>query len=229
MHAGIPGNNEIKSHAAALYRPYLMQQIAAASPGVYADWWEVPGNIVGSDSLVDGASTYYEFYRDVERAESDLQIETATDGHSGRAGGTEIIPQDPTINPGGFGAFGIQTGAINYPAAYGPTSMGLSERRKRRVTVVNCGASEDYATATGETGGGYGDTFMGEVVDVVDVLLLTPPQVQACDPAMASDPQNNHLCDNSDVTDVDLDVELVDAASINAVNFDARFYAVLVH
>ena len=59
--------------------------------------------------------------------------------------------------------------------------------------------------------------------------MITAPEVAACGTEPTDDTDNNHLCENSDITEVHLDVELVDAASINSVNFDARFYAVLVH
>jgi len=127
-----------------------------------------------------------------------------------------------------YGTEGIQAGAVNFPAVHAMPA-NPEERRVQRVTIVNCGAAESYATATGDTDTAYDDTYVGEIVDVVDVFMITPPQVNGCDPVVGTDPEGNYLCPNSDVSEVHLDVEMVNAASINAVDFDARFYAVLVH
>lgn len=219
-----PGNNDVKAYAAGLYKPYLAQQVQAASGGAYADWWDVPSGVLDSSPLVAGATTYYDFYSDVERTNTDLHPETATLGHRDMNGSNPI-----PINGDGYGAYGIQASAENFSNVYSTSAIGSEERRVQRITVVNCEAAETYAAATGDTSSAFSDTYMGDVVDVIDAFLLTPPQVQGCSPAMANDPLGSNLCPNTDVTDVDLDVELVDAASINPVNFDARFYSVLVH
>ena len=227
IHAQHPGANEIDAFAAALYRPYLLQQIAAGSG---QDWWEVAPGQVDASTLTGGRDTYYGFYTEVERPSVALHVEDATEGHNGRDTlGNPLVPLDAADNPWGFGAYGIQSSARNYSAAYGASAIGDDERRLRRVTVVNCEAAKTYAEATGESPSGYSDTYVGEIVDVVDLLLLTPPMVRSCQTAPASDPQGNNLCPNDEITHTELDVELVDAASINQANFDARVYAVLLH
>ena len=220
-----PGVNDVKAYAAALYRPYLLQQIVNNSGGAYANIWDVPPGMVDATALVGGATSYYQFYSAQERSNAGLHDIVATNGHLGRDNlGNPITPVS------GYGMRGTRASAANYSDAYGGiAAVGPEERKVQRVTIVNCDGAETYAAATGDTSATYSDTYMGEVVDVVDVMLLTPPMVQGCATALANDPQNNYLCSNENVTDVDLDVELVDAASINGVNFDARFYAVLVH
>lgn len=218
------GTNDVEAYAAAYYAPHLMRQMQATDPATYPNWWDVPFGAVSASALVAGNGTYYDFYANVERQNTDLLLDTATDGHTGG-----IIPIRGVSNPDGYGQFGIQSGAINYPATYGANAIGSEERRVQRVTVVNCDAAETYAAATGDNNPAFNDTYIGDVVDVIDVYMITPPQVASCQNAPASDPEGNNLCANEDVTEVELDVELVDAASINAVNFDSRFYAVLVH
>ena len=234
INANQPSANDVEAYAAAYYAPHFLRQIQAANPATYANWWDVPPNLIDATLLVNGRSTYYSFYQDVERVQADLQLDVATDGNSNNGILPTAVIQSPAsglpnVNPNGYGQFGIQAGARNYPAVFGPGSIGNEERRTQRITVVNCEAAESYASVTGDTSTGFADTYVGDVVDVIDVYLLTPPQVKSCVPAPSSDPEGNNLCANEDITRTDLDVELVDAASINSVNFDSRFYAVLVH
>ena len=140
-----------------------------------------------------------------------------------------IIPIKGALNPDGYGEFGIQAGARNFPAVYGSGAIGSDQRRVQRITVVNCEAAQPYGTVTGDNSSTFNDTYIGDVVDVIDVHMLAPPHVVSCSPTPGSDPEGNNLCGNEDITETELDVELVDAASINSVNFDNRFYAVLVH
>ncbi len=241
IYPSAPGQNEIENYAAALYAPYLMQQIAAADPTTYPDWWTVNPGLINASSLVAGHTTYYGFYSNVERTNTALQAETAIDGHDGDDGtgawinvdyqgdtadlGTAIEFDDDDIH---YGHEGTQISPVNYPSHYAMPA-NPEERRVQRVTIVNCEAADTYASATGDQSSSFNDTYVGEVVDVVDLFMVTPPQVKECFPVMTNDPDSNYLCPNTDVTKVELDVELVDAASINSVNFDARFYAVLVH
>ena len=229
-----PGLNEVENYAAALYAPYLLQQIHAANPGTYANWWDVSPGLIDVGDLVDGHTTYYGFYANVERTNTDLHLESSTDGHDRVDSTGAWIDVDEQGDGVGFndihyGTTGIQNQPVNYISSYGALPTDSEERRVQRVTVVNCEAAETYAAATGDTSSTYDDTFMGEVVDVVDLFMITPPRVSDCFPVVSNDPDGNYLCDNADVTEVHLDVEMVDAASINSVNFDARFYAVLVH
>lgn len=227
-----PGLNTIKNYASSYYQPHLLQEIAAADPATYPNWWDVDPSIIDANALANNQTTYYGFYNTVERANADLLIETASLGHTGRDAGGDPIINDGATPPNplqGYGAYGIQAGAMNFPAVYGSSAIGSEERRVQRVTVVNCEAAQTYAAVTGDTSTGFSDTYIGDVVDVIDVLMVDAPRVQGCDPVVSNDPHSNYLCPNEDITEVDLDVELVDAASINSVNFDARFYAVLVH
>lgn len=236
INASQPGVNDVKGYAAAYYAPHFLRVIQAGNPGAYPNWWDVDPALINADPLVNGEATYHGFYANVERVIADLQQDTATDGHKGNGAIPPQVPQGPNpaqtppaSNPNGYGQFGIQAGAVNYPAVYGASAIGSEERRVQRITVVNCEGAVPYATATGDTAPTYNDTFIGDVVDVIDVHLLTPPQVASCDTAQSNDPEGNNLCSNADISRVDLDVELVDAASMNSVNFDSRFYAVLVH
>jgi len=227
IYPSAPGANEINAFAAAYYRPYLLQQLASGSG---QDWWEVPPGQVDATALTAGETTYHGFYSRVERPTAALHVETATGGNNGRdAAGQPIVPLDTNLNPYGYGALGVQSGPRNFTAVHGAASIGAEERRLRRVTVVNCGAAESYAEATGASEPGFSDTYVGEIVDIVDLYMITPPMVRDCQAPPASDPQGNNLCPNEEVSHAELDVELVDAASINPVNFDARHYAVLIH
>lgn len=226
INASQPGANDIAGYAAAYYAPYFLRQIQASDPATYPNWWDVDPGLINATSLVGGRTTYYSFYADVERPTTALHADTATDGHTN---GAASIPVKGAANPNGYGQFGIQAGAQNYPAVYGSSAIGSDERRVQRITVVDCEAAQSYAAATGDTDPAYNDTYIGEVVDVIDVHMLAPPAVVSCSPAPGSDPETNNLCANEDITETELDVELVDAASINATNFDNRFYAVLVH
>lgn len=236
-----PSTDTIKNYASWVYHPYLRQEVQATNPSSYPNWWDTPAGVQDSTDLVQGHDTYYGFYSEVERANTDLHVATATMGHrrsdssgapidivwNGDADGNGVIEYDQDDQD--YGTTGIQTGAINFPAAYSASAIGNEERRVQRVTVVNCEAAQSYETVTGDDDAFYSDTYMGEVVDVIDVFMLTPPQVTECNPIMSNDPQSNNLCPNAEIVEAHLDVELVDAASINSVNFDARFYAVLVH
>ncbi len=225
INAAEPGTNDVESYAAAYYAPHFLRQIQAANPVTYANWWEVPSALIDAATTVGGRATYYDFYSEVERVDTAMHLDTATDGHSN---GT-IPLEGVSGNAEGYGQYGIQAGAVNFPSIYPAQSLAGDERRVQRVTVVNCEAADTYATATGDTDPNFNDTYIGDVVDVIDVHLLAPPLVVSCDPAPGSDPEGNNLCANEDITKTELDVELVDAASINSVNFDGRFYAVLVH
>lgn len=234
-----PGVNQIRNYVASYYKPKLMQDLAAASPGTYPDWWDVDATMTDATTLANGQETYYGFYSTVERVNGDVLNENASSGHTGRSGGNPIVNHanttsgpfagDATMPKEGYGHFGIQAGAVNFPAVYGASAIGTEERRVKRVTVVNCEAAQSFASATGDSSSTYADTYVGDVVDVIDILMVDAPKVQNCFPVVSNDPHSNNLCPNEDITEVNLDVELVDAASINSVNFDARFYAVLVH
>ena len=218
-----PGTNGVDSYVAALYDPYAHQKHMENNPGLYANWWDVPSSMVSSTWIGGNRTTYYDFYSEVERVNAELLPELPTLGHRGRdSSGNPITPP-------GVGHYGIQNTAVNFTNAYPSAAISAKERRKQRVTVVNCDAAESYASATGMSGTGFSDTYMGEVVDVVDVYMITPPQVKSCSPALTNDPQKNNLCPNDQVDRVDLDLEIVDLASQNTTEFDARFYAVLVH
>ncbi len=236
-----PGVNEVENYAAALYSPHLLKQAHAANAGVYPNWWNAAPHVdVGS--LVNGYGTYYEFYKHVERVNADLQAEGSMFGHDRDDGTGAWIDVDPMTdynNDGNpmfdaddihYGTEGNQVSPINYPSVYGALPANAEERRRQRVTIVNCEAAQAYSAATGDTDPTYSDTYMADVVDVVDIFMITPPQVKECATGTNTlDPDGNYLCENADITQVSLDVELVDAASINSVNFDTRFYAVLVH
>lgn len=185
--------------------------------------------------------TYYNFYSDVERVNTDLHLESAIAGHD-RADSSGVWidvdykgdTSDPDLNiefdddDVHYGTAGTQNAPLNYLSAYGAIPANSEERRVQRVTVVNCERLRlmqlprviQRARTT---------TPMGEVVDVVDLFMITPPRVTECNPVVSNDPDSNYLCPNADVSEVHLDVELVNAASISSVDFDARFYAVLVH
>ena len=231
----------IENYAASLYAPYLLQQVAASDPVTYPQWWTIAGT-PDVTSLVDGHSTYYGFYSQVERTTPGLQAENAIAGHQGNDGTGAWITVDYQGDTGDpdtniefddddihYGTAGTQMSPINYPSVYGALSSSSEERRVQRVAVVNCEAAASYSAATGDNDPAYDDTYVGDIVDVVDLFMVTPPQVTGCTPALTLDPDNNYLCDNADVSEVHLDMELVSAASINSVNFDARNYAVLVH
>ena len=218
-----PGQSDIDAYAAGLYSPYATLQYMDANPGVYANWWDVPQGSVDKTFMSAGHSTYYSFYANEERQVAGMMAEDATLGHSGGVGaGAAQMPL-------GYGVYGTQTGAKNFSDVHGASMIGDVERRRQRVTVVNCDAATSYAAETGASASGYSDTYFGEVVDVADIFLVTPPQVNGCSPALSDDPHENYLCDNTQVTKVNLDVEFVDSASRNPNGFNARFYAVLVH
>ncbi len=236
-----PGVNEVENYAAALYGPYLLRQADAANPGVYPNWYDASPSI-DVTPLVNGHTTYYSFYSNVERVNTDLHASDAIAGHDREDASGAHVDVDykgDTLDPDTdiefddddvhYGTAGTQVGPVNYTSVYGAIPAGSEERRVQRVTVVNCEAAETYAAATGDASSGFNDTYMGEVVDVVDLFMVTPPQVTECFPIVSDDPDSNFLCPNNEVTEVNLDVELVNAASINSVDFDARFYAVLVH
>ncbi len=235
-----PGLNEVSNYASSQYNFYLRQQYANANPSHLPDWWNINQGLIDSSTLVGLNESYYDFYRNVERVTPALLDETAIAGHDGNDGTGAWVTVDYNGDANGdgniefdfddvsYGHDGTQVGPRNYTSEYLMPSAP-EERRVQRVTVVNCEAAEAYASATGDTSQLYNDTYVGEVVDVVDLFMITPPNVSGCNPVVSNDPESNYLCDNADVTRVDLDVELVDAASINSVNFDARFYAVLVH
>jgi len=228
MYDAAPGLNEVENYAAALYGPYLLKQAHAANPGVYPDWWDAAPSI-NVTSLVDGNTTYYNFYSNVERVNTDLHSADAIAGHDRENASGAWIDVDyngDTLDPDTniefddddihYGTTGTQNAPLNYINAYGAIPAGSEERRVQRVTVVNCEAAETYAAATGDSSSTYNDTYMGEVVDVVDLFMITPPRVSECDPVVTNDPDSNYLCPNADVSEVHLDVELVNAASINA-------------
>jgi len=235
-----PGVNEVENYAASYYANYLLKQAHADNPGTYPDWWDAAPSVdVGP--LVNGHTTYYSFYSNVERNTPALMAEGATDGHVGVGASGEWVHVDYQTdqnNDGDIrfdaddiqhGTEGIQAGSVNYQSVYGAIPNGSEERRVQRVTIVNCDGAESYAAATGDASAANSDAYVGEIVDVVDLFMITPPQVASCDPVVSNDPETNYLCPNSDVAEVHLDVEMVDAASINPLNFDARFYAVLIH
>lgn len=232
IYAPSNGLNDVQSLMAAYYAPYLAQQIADTNPA-YSEFWDVPRSQLDVSTLVGDNHSFYQFYKNVERTTPDLLDTAATDGHTNNG----TIPyQDqadpdggPALNPEGYGAFGIQSGAMNYADTYGAAAIPDTERRLKRMTVVNCEAAVDFATATGEGSSDFADTWMAEVVDIVDVYLATPPMVRACDTPISGDVHNNNLCPNEEIADVELEVEMVDAASINPMNFDSRYYAVLIH
>ncbi len=232
IYAPSNGLNDVQSLMAAYYAPYLAQQVADTNPA-YTEFWEVPRAQLDASTLVGGNSSFYQFYKNVERTTPALLDTAATDGHSNNGAIPYTDQPDPdggpALNPEGYGTFGIQSGAMNYAATYGAAAIPDTERRVQRMTVVNCEAAVDYATATGEGSSDFADTWMAEIVDVVDVYLATPPMVRACDAPVSGDVHNNNLCPNEEIADVELEVEMVDAASINPVNFDSRYYAVLIH
>ena len=224
IHSALPAlAADDSSYVSGLYIPYVNAAYIAANPGSYANWWDVPPGTASFSNLVGTNASYYEFYRNVERVVPGLKNTSATKGHRGRdSSGNPILPP-------GVGEYGHSIAARNFTSVYGSAAIGTVERRKQRITVVNCEGAESFATATGNSSTSYNDTYVGEVVDVMDVFMVTPPQVKGCSPALSSDPQKNNLCPNENITKVDLDVEMVDLASQNPNEFDARFYAVLVH
>jgi len=136
--------------------------------------------------------------------------------------------QAHTLINASSGSIGLQTRPVNFYDQY-TTLDETAERRRQRVTVVNCSAANSYATETGSTDEDYEGAYVGDVVDVVDIFLLAPPDVTACNVDPGDDPQNNYLCANQDIGSVALDVEFVDSASSNSVAFDSRTFAILVH
>ena len=230
----VPSNglNDVQSLMAAYYAPFLAQEVADANPA-YANFWEVPRASLNAAALVGGNATFYDFYRNVERQTPDLLDSAATDGHSNNGAipylGEIDADTGAVLNPEGYGNYGIQTGSINFASEYGASAIPDTERRLQRMTIVNCEAAMPYGEVTGDTSANFADTYMADIVDVVDVYLATPPMVRACDTGIPGDTHNNNLCPNDEITSMEMEVELVDAASLNPTNFDSRYYAVLVH
>lgn len=246
----VTGQNDVESYAASFYEPYILGTLAAATPDPNDNWWDTEFvGLTDVEILVNGEdyTTYYDFYVGEEMDKDYLQDSTAIRGNVYAADSaplptpvTRTSPLDalnPTDQTGydiyelinsGAGMIGLQTRPTNYYDRY-TTLDETEERRRQRVTVVNCSAAETYASATGSNDSNYNGAFVGDVVDVVDVFMVTAPEVTACSVDPGNDPQNNFLCANQDIASVALDVEFVDSASSNTVAFDSRTFAILVH
>lgn len=228
------GSNEVDAYGASFYQPYILREIADVNGTDPFDPANAP--LVDIDYITNGElyHTYYDFYVAHEIANPDLQLDTAVDGTTFPAI-TALALSDSNAGANkatldlGTGQYGLSTAPTNFTSVYGAASIGTEHRRRQRVTVVNCSAAESYETATGEANSDFTDAYVADVVDVIDIFLLTPPQVTACSTVLTDDPHNNFLCDNQDITSVDLDVEFIDSASANEVAFDSRTFAVLVH
>ncbi len=249
----VTGQNDVESYAAAFYEPYILGTLADATSDPNDGWWDFGGS-TDIEILVNGEdyATYYDFYVGEEITRSYLQDQQAVRGNVYAADDTTrptlvapvaksspLTPEDVVAQEAydlinsGAGMLGLQTGPTNYThsTVYEDYTVEdeIEERRRQRVTVVNCTGSESYASATGVSDANFDDAFVGDVVDVVDLFMVAPPEVTACSVDPGDDPQSNFLCANQDIASVELDVEFVDSASSNSVAFDSRTFAILVH
>lgn len=271
------GGNNIDSYAAALYRPYILRQIADREGTYWYDPSIAPDVSIEEIYTTNAYATYYQLHKSVESVNIDLRADTAIMGtvfepsktHRTNLDGdattdldlppaadvaayyasgqtdadlatlhaamtAEQIAQwnDFTLLHANPGQFGLSAAPNNFLDKYGASEINTTDRRRKRVTVVNCSAAQTYAEATGEVADGYSDAYVGDVVDVVDMFLLEMPTVKSCSNSSAdygTDPYNNLPCTNAEITSVELHAEFVDSASSNPVDFDSRTFAVLVH
>jgi len=193
-------------------------------------------------------TSYYQLYKHVESQTADIQSFTSSLGTAYEPPTDPAVAAFPTgsdiditdadqieqfnkIANGGF-EYGLRSSPDNFAAVYGSGAIGTEERRRKRVTVVNCSAAKTYSEVTGSGASNYGDAYVGDVVDVVDMFLIEMPTVTGCKDSAAdfgTDPFGNLPCTNAEVASVELHAEFIDSASSSPLNFDSRTFAVLVH
>jgi hypothetical protein len=161
-------------------------------------------------TLLTGADdTFYRFYSNQERISATLQTYPASNG---------------ALWSGVAGNF-VRTWPDNFMSVYPATDIDDIERRRVRVTVVNCGSKESVDVGDGQV------SYRAEVVDVVDLFLTRPPKVTGCTTTYtsATDPEGIFPCANDLITSAELHVEYVGSVREELVESKSRTYAVLVH
>src|SRR6056297_1597283 len=177
-------------YAAAYYQPEIISRTALASGQLEEEVTSIDGEV-----LTGGAPTFYQFYSTVERTDTALHDYPATQG----------------VDWDGIENYFVRTWPDNFSATYPSVDLSASERRRVRVSVVNCGAKQSYDAGDGLT------SYKAEVVDVVDLFMTRPPVVTECSTAYDSttDPFGINPCANSDITEAELHVEYVGSVQDN--------------
>ncbi|MEM9198244.1 MAG: TadE/TadG family type IV pilus assembly protein [Pseudomonadota bacterium] len=205
LHGAIYGEDiQPVDYAANYYLPSVVAQIAANDGIDEADVTDIDGEV-----LTGSNETFYAFYSNVERLQTALHGFEATQGEDWN----------------GIENYFVRTWPENFAAAYPSVDMSGYERRRMRVSVVDCGARQAIDAGDGLA------SFMVDVVDVVDVFMTRPPVVETCATAYttATDPRQIRPCENSDITEAELHVEYVGSVLDDLRNSRSRSYAVLVH
>lgn len=191
-------------YAAAFYTPRV-RALTAQALGLPESAVTAPdGGLLAGEAV-----TLRDFHAGVESADASLRDYPASNG------------ADWAGIAGNF----VRAAPRNFTAVYPGVDLAATERRRLRVTVVNCGAAVEAGTGAGET------ALRAPVVDVVDLFLTRPPLVTACSTAFTSvtDPQNMKPCPNDAVTAAELHVEYIGSVRDNLAGSRSRTYAVLVH
>ncbi|MEL6584537.1 MAG: pilus assembly protein TadG-related protein [Pseudomonadota bacterium] len=163
--------------------------------------------------LVADATSMYEGYSTVERTTPNLWPESSTNG------------------VGNANAY-ISTAPTNYNfGASDPQQVQLTERRRQRVTLVNCGAMASHELHTGSYEAFYADSYVADVVDIVDVFLIEAPEVANCVPGShGDDPLGLNPCFNDGIESAHLYVEFISSVQQTIPSeLSERSYATLVH
>ncbi|RMH52131.1 MAG: hypothetical protein D6686_03110 [Alphaproteobacteria bacterium] len=207
LHGGIyNGDIQPVDYATSYYTP-TVRDLTAAQDG------RAPESLSSSDLdgelLTQGAETFYQFYSMVERIDPSLRTFAASNG----------------VTWNGITNNFVRTWPENFAAAYPGVDMSGRERRRIRVSVVNCGAKESVDAGDGT------QAYRAQVVDVVDLFITQPPKVISCTTAYDSnsDPQGIRPCANDEITKAELHVEYVGSVKDNLIGSRSRSYAVLVH
>ncbi|RMF41068.1 MAG: hypothetical protein D6754_01820 [Alphaproteobacteria bacterium] len=192
-------------YATSYYTPKVTALTAANLGIAEEDVTSLDGSL-----LVGSASTFYQFYSQVERTDASLWT----------------FPESNGADYNGIENNFVRTWPENYTAAYPGFDMtDTKERRRIRVSVVNCNSKTTYDAGDGQV------SYKVEVEDVVDLFLTRAPEVESCITPYDSttDPQGIRPCANDDITEASIYAEYVGSVTDNLQESGSRTYAVLVH
>ncbi|MEM9049507.1 MAG: pilus assembly protein TadG-related protein [Pseudomonadota bacterium] len=191
-------------YAANYYLPSVIAQIAADEGIAEADVTDIDGQV-----LTGANDSFYRFYSNVERVEAALHGFEATQGEDWN----------------GIDNNFVRTWPDNFAETYPSVDMTTYERRRLRVSVINCGGKSSFDAGDGLT------SYQADVVDVVDVFMTRPPVVVDCATPYdtTTDPKQIRPCENNEITEAELHVEYVGSVLDNLRDSRSRSYAVLVH
>ncbi|MEM9010498.1 MAG: Tad domain-containing protein [Pseudomonadota bacterium] len=225
-------------------------------------------NGMDGSTLANGASNYYEIYSQVEKQTPDLWLESASNGvddplqiaslqeaNAPEGGSWEDFKAyldstypgtfDFVINDEGRPTLlntDIETGPVNFLDAYPTSSPSSEERRRQRVTVINCNAMQTYEAAMSDSDPEYADTYVADVVAVADVFLteavnaadcttdFTTSEAGANGSSILWDQANAQPCASPDLTEISVFAEFIsDSNDTTPPGTSQRQVAVLVH